>query len=336
MCNDMTNSILASENKRDYSIDVLKCLAALLITYSHMELQFGRYSALATGGSFGDCLFFFCSGYTLLLSTKQMNFFNWYKNRINRIYPTVFAWAAAAYLLLGVDWNMGQILKGAAFFVTCIMLFYIPFYPLRKLKQAHLFAVGVAIYLVEWVAYFLIDRTNVATLYNWTWSMYFLPMLMGAMMGKAKKESMSYRLKDLNSFWSFILLIISAAMYYVLMYFTSLGSVFENFRPLIILPQLGVVFGFYRLCSNKLAERLYSKPWSHAFIMFVGGICLEIYLVQPRLLEAFPMTEIFPLNILVMYVMIITCAYGLKMLSRFWAQTFKDENYNWKEIVKLY
>lgn len=323
-------------NKRDYSIDVLKCLAALIITWSHMELQFGRFSILATGGSFGDCLFFFCSGYTLLLSSKNVNFLNWYKNRINRIYPTVFAWAAVAYMLLGANWNMGKVLSGVAFFVTCIMLFYIPFYPLRKLKQTHLFAIGLAVYVAVWCGYFLIDRTDKGAMYKWLWSMYFLPMLMGAMMGKAKKEGASYCIMNLGLMWSFVLLIVSSAAYYVLMYFTNLYSELENLRPLIILPQLGVVFGFYRLCCSKLAERLYCKRWSHAFIMFVGGICLEIYLVQPRLLTAFPMTELFPFNILVMYIMIIACAYVLKVLSRIWAQTFKEDNYNWKEIIKLY
>lgn len=44
--------------KRDYSIDILKCLAAVIITWSHFELPLGKYSILATGGSFGDCLFF--------------------------------------------------------------------------------------------------------------------------------------------------------------------------------------------------------------------------------------------------------------------------------------
>ena len=182
----------------------------------------------------------------------------------------------------------------------------------------------------------MIDRTDVGTMYNWTWSMYFLPMLMGAMMGKAKKEGSNYCMMNLSSLWSFVLLVVTAVAYYVLMYFTSLGSAFEDLRPLIILPQLGVVFGFYRLCSSKIAERMYGKRWSHAFIMFVGGICLEIYLVQPKLLVTFPMTEIFPLNILVIYVMIIACAYVLKVLSRIWAQTFNDDNYNWKEIIKLY
>lgn len=34
---------------RDISIDILKCIAAIVITNSHMELLYGKYNALATG-----------------------------------------------------------------------------------------------------------------------------------------------------------------------------------------------------------------------------------------------------------------------------------------------
>ena len=77
---------------RDISIDILKCIAAIVITNSHMELLYGKYNVLATGGAIGDVLFFFCSGFTLFLG-KMGRFDNWFKRRINRIYPTVFAWA---------------------------------------------------------------------------------------------------------------------------------------------------------------------------------------------------------------------------------------------------
>ena len=83
--------------KRDVSIDIIKCMAAMLITYSHMDMLFPpQYAALSSGGAMGDVLFFFCSGYTLLLGRDDNGFFNWYKRRINRIYPTVFAWALMA------------------------------------------------------------------------------------------------------------------------------------------------------------------------------------------------------------------------------------------------
>ena len=35
---------------RDISIDILKFVAVLLITNSHMDLLYGKYSVLATGG----------------------------------------------------------------------------------------------------------------------------------------------------------------------------------------------------------------------------------------------------------------------------------------------
>ena len=53
--------------KRDASMDIMKCLAVLLVMNSHMDLLYGKYSALATGGAIGDVLFFFASGYTILL-----------------------------------------------------------------------------------------------------------------------------------------------------------------------------------------------------------------------------------------------------------------------------
>ena len=35
---------------RDASIDIMKCLAVILVMNSHMDLLYGKYSALATGG----------------------------------------------------------------------------------------------------------------------------------------------------------------------------------------------------------------------------------------------------------------------------------------------
>lgn len=44
--------------ERNIGIDVLKFLAVILIANSHMELAYGKYSVLATGGTIGDVLFF--------------------------------------------------------------------------------------------------------------------------------------------------------------------------------------------------------------------------------------------------------------------------------------
>lgn len=118
---------------RDTAIDILKFWAVVLITWSHFDLPLGRYEALATGGAFGDTMFFFMSGYTLLLSGEKATFLNWYKRRINRIYPTVFAWALVAAILCGAHQNIVEmLLSGGGYFVSCIMVFYILFYPISR------------------------------------------------------------------------------------------------------------------------------------------------------------------------------------------------------------
>lgn len=51
--------------ERDYAIDIVKFLAVLLIINSHADIMYPQFKMLATGGAIGDCLFLFCSGFTL-------------------------------------------------------------------------------------------------------------------------------------------------------------------------------------------------------------------------------------------------------------------------------
>lgn len=51
---------------KNKGIILLKFVAALFITYSHMAILFPKFQGLVTGGAIGDGLFFFCSGFTLV------------------------------------------------------------------------------------------------------------------------------------------------------------------------------------------------------------------------------------------------------------------------------
>ena len=117
--------------ERNIGIDILKFLAVLLITNSHMELLYGKYSFLATGGTLGDVLFFFCSGFTLFMKpiTSIKDFPNWYKRRINRIYPTVLAIAIIKCSFCDSHKDINSILlSGGGWFVQCIMIYYVVIY----------------------------------------------------------------------------------------------------------------------------------------------------------------------------------------------------------------
>lgn len=268
--------------QRDYSIDILKCLAALLITYSHLDPLLGKYAVLATGGSFGDCLFFFCSGYTLLLSQKKTNFFNWYKRRINRIYPTVFAWAFVCACFFHGNRNMAEVIvSGGGFFVSCIMIFYILFYPIKRyilsdsqcnttLSCFNLCVGGVIILLsISYITlFFCINSKDPDMMYRWQWSLYFIPMLMGAMLGKMqfniKSDGLSCRTWKICIALSF-----SVIVYYILAYLTRADSLLL-LKPLVILPQLGVTFFF--ICYAGLFMRsIYCKKNTAMYLSDLSG-----------------------------------------------------------------
>lgn len=83
---------------RDIAVDILKFLAVLLIINSHADIMYPQMKILATGGAIGDCLFLFVSGFTLFLGSMK-NFTAYYKRRITRIYPSVFAAVAFIHII---------------------------------------------------------------------------------------------------------------------------------------------------------------------------------------------------------------------------------------------
>ena len=85
---------------------------------------------LATGGAIGDCLFLFCSGFTLFWG-EQKSFGNYYKRRINRIFPSVFAAVLFVHLLsMNPQIHCLSLLGGE--FIIAIMAYYVLLYFVRK------------------------------------------------------------------------------------------------------------------------------------------------------------------------------------------------------------
>ena len=127
---------ISNIQKRYYFIDMLKCFAVILIVNSHMEPSYGKYAFLASGGAIGLALFFYCSGMTI---NVKGNFYDYYKKRIQRIYPTCFAVALAESIIFGksiIFWQL--ILFGGGWFVSCIMVMYIAHFVIDKYFKNHI------------------------------------------------------------------------------------------------------------------------------------------------------------------------------------------------------
>lgn len=99
-----------------------------------MGILFPKYGSLVTGGAIGDGLFFFCSGFTLFMG-RQDGFPNWYKRRINRIYPTIIMWALVSAVIFNWNWQITDLITTPKYwFIPCIMAYYVIFYFIRTLS----------------------------------------------------------------------------------------------------------------------------------------------------------------------------------------------------------
>lgn len=344
--------------ERNKAIDLLKFFAVLLIINSHFDEQYVCCKELATGGAIGDALFFFCSGYTLFLG-RLGRFDAWYKRRVRRIYPSVIALAfiTALFYFDGISF-LWVMFYNAGWFVGCIMIYYILLYFVRRYCLNRLkWVYGIAITIVlVWYALFIEPiRSNIAALgdginwlvfchpmdkiwiYQWNyfkWGFYFLFMLMGANLGlkevtrntETQKRSM---LKPLAG------LVCCTFAFYAL---PMLILVYPDLKYSLILslvPLAGICYSLYELCKCKAVQRLLVVKGLGIIITAIGGLCLEIYLVQPYA-RTTALNDIFPLNLLILFIFIVLLAYLCRTMGRFIQQTFSSEDgYDWRAIFKI-
>ncbi len=312
------------------AVILLKCAAALLITYSHMDFLFPQYGSLATGGAIGDGLFFFCSGYTLLLGRKR-NFPNWYKRRISRIYPTVIMWALLSAVMFNWKWSVTDLVTTPNYwFISCIMVYYVLFYIIRTYLMEHLklVVIGVTGFIVA--GYFLILDFETPMMYADVAFMqvfYFSFMLLGAMVAISKKQSEIKLSKALACFT------IGVVLYYVCMAICKLDTLFCRFQLFSLIPLLFSIYWLYRVCETPVVQ-LVLRSKIGAGIYFVSCLTLEIYMVQ----YAFFTDEwngIFPLNILLTFIVVIIAAYLLKCAAKLFSQVFSENEFSWRKIYQL-
>lgn len=309
---------------RNAAIDWLKVFAVFLVMNSHMGMCYPKYGFLSTGGAIGDALFFFASGFTLFLG-RLMRFDNWYKRRINRIYPSVLAAAIIAYGVWELNDNIGDILSGKRYwFLGCIMMYYILLYPIKEVNGGKyaLYALGLGGAIVL-IIYFLFYNDGKPFYGGGTFRYFafFLIMLQGAIMGKNQKQ---YEFKAIYP----LLLVGSIAMFYVFFYVGKTNA-------LILFSFIGLMgtvrYGYLCLLARPF-DRIYNTRIGGQLIYIVSQLCLEVYLMQ-KFVFTDELNHLFPLNIPVIMFGVLIVAYMTRMLAEFISQTFKTEPYEWGKLI---
>lgn len=342
---------------RNISIDILKFFAVLLITNSHFDEEYVYFKELATGGAIGDALFFFCSGYTLFLG-RFGRFDTWYKRRIRRIYPSVIALGLIALFFYKSDMRLSEIpTNGAGWFISCIMIYYVLLYFVRKYTVHNLKTVYFSVSIIVFIWYCLFFEpfhswigNNYKSLswltfchpmdkiwiYQWNyfkWCFFFLFMLMGADLGL--KEATSHKVKNKNFTFILFKLILSCFAFYTIPIASLIFPFLQKILLLSLIPLGYICLYFYQLCQTKFMINIYNNHISGWIIKAIGGLCLEIYLVQPYV-RTTALNFLFPFNLIILFVAIVVIAYMCRIIGRWFQQTFSSEDgYNWKDILKI-
>jgi len=309
---------------RNTAIDILKVFAVLLVMNSHMGICYPKYGFMSTGGAIGDALFFFASGFTLFMG-RSMRFDNWYKRRINRIYPSIIAAAIVAWAIWGSKDTIGDVLLGKRYwFVGCILIYYIFLYPIKTfIKTEH-----VRFIFLFWgfclVLIYFFFFNNGQPFYGgglFRCLAYFLIMLQGAMMG-IKQNEYVFKYKHL------IVLVTLVFLWYALFY---LGK--DNWMILLsFVVLMGITRYFYILCNAVFFNKLYKTQILGSGLFIISQLCLEVYLIQ-KFVFTDKWNYLFPLNIPLIMIQVIVVAYFVKTLSEFISQTFRTEPYEWGKLL---
>lgn len=322
----------SSVKQKDLSLELLKCVATLLVINVHSYMMYPeQFAIFATGGTIGDALFMFCSGYTLFLG-RMDRFDNWYKRRINRIYPSLFAWAIFTYFYAGYQLNMGQIITGAdKWFVTCIMIYYVLLYFIRKYLMSvkwWIFATACIIPVIWFVLFEDKDCYHMYANHSFRFLYWFPFMLMGAFIG-----AKHIVLKPTTLWRDAALTVLFIGLHLGILLACTLSKSICPYQMLSLIPLIGVCIYMYKLCQGKLFKRLMVSKIGY-IIQIIAGLCLESYIVQ-YILFTDKMNAIFSLNILIIMVAVLMLAYVVRTIGRIFKQIFEKEDFRWKEAFRL-
>lgn len=305
----------------DWSIVIIKFIATFFVLNSHMDICYPKYSFLATGGGIGNTLFFFASGFTLYFG-RQTSFPDYYKRRISRIYPAVIAMAFAGCLIWNNQSNFIQSLTNA-WFINCIMVYYVLLWICRRLNLNLIYVMILSTIIGLSVLLYFHDFTQGIIYGNKTlrYFIYFPFMAFGAFLG-VHREKLSYKR---HHFW---LMLISFISWYGL---NSFKNEMQVGSMIVLFPFLYYIYS----CGNsRFMTTILSNKVARLVIVFCGGLCLEVYLIQFSLITD-RFNNIFPLNIPLIFIIVISSAYFLHILAGAILQTFRNSPYSIKEMVRV-
>lgn len=320
------------KRQRVVALDILKFLAVFLVINSHADSLYpSEYRALATGGTIGDGLFLFCSGYALFLG-KNRCFSDYFKRRIQRIWPSLFVSVVVLALLYHFRVHLVDFIGRS--FIRALFIYYILIYFINRyfLKQLKPFIIVLA--LVSVISYAVVYPQVVVkhgvhpdvAIYYFKWMPYFCFMLLGLWASKQKEKVKK------NAWLSLLFSLVGIGLFYAVQYGSKHFADLAPYIFLSIIPLLWSIQCLFDVCNGTWAKRLMQNCFGYFVIMLIGGLCLEVYLVQYDII-AYESSTSWPANLLIVFFKSLVCAYVVRCFARLFLQTLKTESYDWRRMV---
>lgn len=266
-----------------YFLNIMRALAVILVINSHIDSLY-PIAALATGGIFGNSLFFFVSGYGLYLSkNKTEPFFIWIKRRLQRIYDPIFVIftllvLAGFYSITSfTDFLYLFVIPTRHWFLAAIILLYIPIYFVLKNKigKKKYILITIATLVLYTISYILfVDKTiwHLENVFQFKVIFYFLTMLLGVYCSQYRDEiKLNFR-KDV------VLLFASSVAFFGFLLFLKVTSLFELQFITHIFSVLWLYFAYKVMSGQKFVD--FMRPKFGGIIEFLSRSSLQIYLVH--------------------------------------------------------
>lgn len=310
------------------SISFIRIVAILLITNTHMNNVYPSEN-IAVGGFIGDILFFVVSGFGLYKNNKENNFIQWYLNRLLRIYPLVWI-CTIIYTVLGVyNLNLESFFFQYFYptnyhFVGSIIILYIFYYFFLIYKKYSLKKVFVVTFIVAMISYLCVfDKSyyHIDAVEEWFVKfIYFEGMIFGAYV-KANIDDLIRNLQKLKK-----ILLLALPISSIFYFFSKIGfsngifplrlQIINQFTIFILVINISLLIISYDGTFEKKLKKI------KKYIVNLSMLSLEIYLVQKPIISLFE-SILFPVNFLIIMVIVFLSAYTLNIINLFICEFFK-------------
>ncbi len=316
----------------DLDTSIARGVAALLIINSHAEALYPR-SWLADGGQLGIAIFFIAAGMgtTLSKSRRSAPFGVWFRNRLVRIYPSVWI-VVLASVVLGVEdaerWGVREYFEALVYPISGYTFFaqILPFYALgyaiaRWCTTRHLAGLvcgfgmlSVLSAIPDALPLYPSGRLQIGRLNAVFWWCCYFELYLVGMLYAAKRTTTAWQPRLARAG-----LLTATIAYLVLKYLMVVrGELAYAFVLLWVAVALWSVCLIECLTDAQLRSRIIAVPILGGAVVGVGILSLETFLVHTQILHAGILrTFAFPTNIFLLLALTLVLAWPVSALSSY-------------------